>query len=402
MFCLPLPLNCHGLDSRLGGLWYQLTDNRLNITSDPLLLPCRIQPHSLPSPRVLFPLGINPQTLLDAPAENIFYKKIEEQLSIKDTVVLTWSSRYMQAFDACAVRLFKNPNMLYKPQCVLDIRTLLYVCSIFGSAGGKVKNSLPATGQSYGYRERAERGDHKQRLRILMYLFSWAIDNNPAIAGYLLRPLNSKISLVNESLSRDRELITLLNDGSIGLLRPLCFERNLLTAIVLNVSTQQLQKITFNICDGCFLCGTGILTPLRQKNMDIDLAGLCQKLYRAKDDDIEKGADYFTTAYYASLSAVEKQVYIELMRGNIGALRERSSSVSAKFYQNVLINLGDISQGRLTNDELNLYYKFCSMMIEKGLQRYADDTQLLFSVVDENNPADLTLLKQIADYPQIL
>ena len=81
---------------------------------------------------------------------------------------------------------------------------------------------------------------------------------------------------------------------------------------------------------------------------------------------------------------------------------EKTFIVSLKFYNFALINFGDISQDKLTSDEQSMYCKIGSMMIEKRLQRYADEAELLFSAVDENNPSELALLQQIADYPQIL
>ena len=402
LFCLPLPLSFLGPNARLAGLWYCLTDNRLSCTGESVLLRCRMQKHSLPSPGFVFSQGINPQTLLEGPYEDAFYRNVEEQFSTGNTVVLTWSSHYLQSFDSCALRLFKNPNMLSKPVCVLDIRVLLQVCALFGSAGGNVGSSLVTTAFNYGYKEKIKRGDHKLRLRALRFLFSWAVENNPAVVNFMLRPLAQKAEFISDTLSHGKYLVTLTFDGTPCIIKPLHFERNLLTGLVLNIRSSEVKRTVFNICAGNLLCTTNILTPLRQRNLGINLRLLCERLEKVEMHEIEQDSDYFTTMYYASLSDIEKQVYVELMRGNFQALREKSSKVSQKFYNTSLINYGDINQRMLTGDELSLYRQICFKRVEKSLQRYADEVERLYSKVDENNPDELTLLQQIASYPQIL
>ena len=395
LFIMPQEIRIDGLEGRLGAFNYledKTTDKEV-IHS----LYCRIPERILPQPNICFLNGLNPALCTKATCESEFYVDCLKLFKDAD-IFVSWSNRPLKAFEAMRLRLCSKESIFDDNKVYLDICTLLHSIKAFSNPDLIVLGNLLKTAKFAGFNGKINRHDQKLKLDALDFLTKKAFELSKQLCSFMLRPIKVVKESINKAIFEKKALVTVDRKGKLNLIIPLKLEGCLVKALCLK-NDEHLFITTLDLRDGLLIAPYQVLTPQRQKMLNINLVYRLETIYKALNDlssfeDLSELS--LEEEFLSKLNDYDKKLYNTIsMRGfDVAPILQ----TSAFFKRWMLLCRGDNYRYSLIDTELSYYQKISSLQLESQVKSYISEVENLQSLIDENNEDDLNLACALAQY----
>lgn len=397
LFLLPFPLGEPGPEARLGGMACVRTDETFTSVGKMEFLPCRFPEHALPSPSYLFAQGLNPFRLADAPSESDFFAQVVERLSVPNTRVITWSARHLQALNAVALRLLRNPVL---PSGVISLTALNQVLKtswVFGTLNKKPGKDLLSCARMLGFTETLPRFAPEGRLKALLFIAALMAKGDEAVFAFQLRTRAQLRKAWDQACGGQKLLATLNADCVPELLKPVePGKEGIFKALRFDGDEVSGWYYLQEDCE--LLAPAGILTPERQERLHFDFKAAAEALenFEGKAED-KRPLPYWQT-FFAKLSPSDREFFAATGDKALQFQVDPGSKYSDFLRSWILWYRGDNFRGSLSDAELQLYTRRSRAEVIGRLDAYLQEAAALQNYVNENNPEDLKLVEAIQRY----
>ena len=400
LFVLPLPLCAPGINSRLFGIALCRTDANLNPICDSEILRCSLPYNALPSPAYLFSQKLNPSLLREGLNEYKFINCLLKHFDNDNLDVITFSSRHLQALNAISLRCFLEPDILQKPNSILDLKVALNVAHLFGNLKTTVYEDLVTNIKTLNLYDNENSDNALEKLSLLIKLFRHLLNTDYKITKFLLTSTKDKINFIKDAITK-RSSLVFLENADLYVIKPLFLKHNSLIALCCN----RFNEITLKTIDldlQAMLAPLSILTKPRQEELQFNLNDALQRLENSHPDlnnlpILSYGYDFLT-----QLSNKDREFFLSIKdkdpRSFYPDMPIENPEIAKRFFLYRCENF----KGTLTDIELNEYYSLCIKEIQKDLPRYLKEAKMLAHKVNENDDKEVMLLKSIFDFAQNL
>lgn len=396
LLMLPLPLTKPGAHARLFGVVYMYLDARLNLVGKKEILFCKQAPYALPSPMYMYQLGIDPSSINNALTELEFYNKIEKLFN-KDTILITFSFKYLESLNAIGMRVFKNQNIFRNLKTLIDLKLAINTSKLFSELISD-KNDLLAIANDLGLKEEIKRYEHFKRLDALLFIFKYLLQNEGKIINYLgTDVLNLNNNLVHAC--QNQSIYLYLNEkGDFYFIK--CLECCDFQLKALLYKKNQCHLVLISLFKFELLCPISVLTKARQEKLNLNLNQVLADLPNIKvQEDKLYYLSYFDK-YFAQLPSYDRIFYHEFEDKDPRALNMAPIHLSAKTRQLHFLFKAENLYGSMLDYEISEYRSWCMKELEKHILSYIKESQALVNLIGNNEDEyDLQMLNKIQQYP---
>lgn len=398
-FVLPLPLNNPASKAALYGIAYVLADENLNLTGEREIITCRGLDNLLPSPNYLFSQGIDPFTIKKGLSEEQFLDILSEKIFNQETTVITWSIRNLKVLEQICLRNFRKPDILKKAYCVCDVNRVLKLHEILEGGIPFYSDGLSACAAKYGYQDKISKSEHTKRLDLLIYLLRYLSQVNGPLLRFVLRSYQDRIDSLSNIIAAEKYLLEYDSlSRSIEIIRPMSLREDTLEALYYD-GNDVLPK-SYELTDFGILSPATVLTPQRESIVNLSLRDAVTALKEASvPQNKEKGA-YQT--FLGTLSEADSVHYQNSLKLKNRAFIRADNNCSESYRLYVALFAGNNYRENLSDNELQKYYRYCSVQIQSQLKQYIRELENLMATADENKTEDVFLIRKIQSYPMEL
>lgn len=397
IYMLPLPLTGGGRKF-FGGVVFARAGLDLRPVERPQFMWCKPPERVLPSPSYLFAQALDPFRYAHGMKERRFFGQLHDL--IKDMTVLTWDAGLFADMDLRALQVLRSPNLTRDAGCICSVRTALFSASLLGTLTTPPERALERSSVRFRQQDTGTRKSPERRLTELTNLTLMLGDSHRALLSYQLRPASSRLTLLEQAVSRSQLLCAVTNGGKIALLRPLERRDDDFTALALSPG-EDVIPTTIGVNGGENVAPPGVLTPERCQKLGLSLSEMIDRLSKAAvPSDPAVFPQSPAAAFRAGFTGADRD-YLE------GALEldappEPPEECTPKIMEYFYMYLGDEERGRLGPTQYRQYEEVTRRSLEKRIGSYVSETNNLVNYADENDPADAELIAQITRYAMSL